>query len=369
MKKVLGILLGVVLLSGFAGTLYYLWSKSQTPPVVFQTKTAKRADIVKKTVATGSVVPRKEVAIKPQVSGIIEKLHVEPGQRIRRGDLVATIRIIPDMVRLAGAESRVKLAEIGLDDAQREHARNTKLFADGVVPETELRRRAVALDQAREEVDAAKEAVELIRKGASERTGKTSNTLVRATIDGTVLEVPVEEGNSVIEANTFNDGTTIATVADMSQLIFKGRVDESEVGKIRAGMTLLLTIGAIENEPFEATLEHIAPKGIEKDGAIQFEIRAALKPREGVDVRANLSANADIVLDRRDKVLAVDESLLQFDDGKPYVEVETAPQRFEKRSIETGLSDGIVIEVVKGLSETDKIKDMNAPPPEATKGA
>jgi HlyD family secretion protein len=198
MKKALGILIGLVLVSGFAGTLYYLWSKSETPPVVYATKTPKRADIVKKTVATGSVVPRKEVAIKPQVSGIVEKLHVEPGQKVRRGDLVATIRIIPDMVRLAEAESRVKRADIGLDDAQREHTRNTKLFADGVVPETELRRRAVALDQAKEELDAAKEAVELIRKGASERMGQTSNTLVRATTDGTVLEVPVEEGNSVI---------------------------------------------------------------------------------------------------------------------------------------------------------------------------
>jgi HlyD family secretion protein len=369
MKKVLGILIGLVLVSGFAGTLYYLWSKSETPPVIFSTKTPKRADIVKKTVATGSVVPRKEVAIKPQVSGIVERLHVEPGQRVRRGDLVATIRIIPDMVRLADAESRVKRAEIALDDAQREHTRNQKLFTDGVVPETELRRRKVVLDQAGEELDAAREAVELIRKGASERMGQTSNTLVRATIDGTVLEVPAEEGNSVIEANTFNDGTTIATIADMSQLIFKGRVDESEVGKIRPGMTLLLTIGALENEPFEATLEHIAPKGIEKDGAIQFEIRAALKAREGVDVRANLSANADIVLDRRDQVLALDESLLQFEDGKAYVEVETAPQKFEKRPVETGLSDGIVIEVVKGVGEKDRIKDVNAPRPEATKGA
>jgi HlyD family secretion protein len=369
MRKVLGILVGVVLLSLFAGTLYYLWSKADTPPVVYETRTPRRADIVQKTVATGSVVPRKEVAIKPQVSGIVERLHVEPGQRVRRGELVATIRIIPDMVRLSAAESRVKQAEIGLDDAEREHARNRRLFADGIIPETELRRRAVVLDQAREELDAAREAVELIRRGASARMGQSSNTLVRATIDGTVLEVPVEEGNSVIEANTFNDGTTIATIADMSQLIFKGRVDESEVGKIRPGMTLLLTIGALENERFEATLEHIAPKGVEKDGAIQFEIRAALAQKEGVEVRANLSANADIVLDSRDDVLAIDEALLQFEDGKPFVEVETAPQKFEKRAIETGLSDGIVIEVVKGLSEKDRVKDSSPRKAEAEKRA
>jgi HlyD family secretion protein len=303
------------------------------------------------------------VAIKPQVSGIVEHLHVEPGQKVRRGDLVATIRIIPDMVRLAEAESRVKRAAIALDDAQREHTRNQKLFTDGVVPETELRRRKVVLDQAGEELDASREAVELIRKGASERMGQTSNTLVRATIDGTVLEVPVEEGNSVIEANTFNDGTTIATIADMTQLIFKGRVDESEVGKIRPGMTLLLTIGALENEPFEATLEHIAPKGVEKDGAIQFEIRAALVPQQDVTIRANYSANADIVLDRREQKLAINESLLQFDGDKSYVEVETAPQKFERRDVQTGLSDGIVVEVVSGVTAKDKIKVPKAVAP------
>lgn len=365
MKRVLGILVGLLLLSGFAGTLYYLWSKSETPPVVFPTKTAFRTDIVKKAVATGSVVPRKEVAVKPQVSGIIERLHVEPGQRVRRGEVIATIRIIPDMVRLSEAGSRVNRARIGLDDAEREHTRNRQLFAEGVVPETELRRRTLALDQAREELEAAQEAVELIRKGASAKMGQTSNTLVRATIDGTVLEVPVEEGHSVIEANTFNDGTTVATLADMSQLIFKGRVDESEVGKIRPGMKLLLTIGALESEPFEATLEHIAPKGVEKDGAIQFEIRAALVPREGVHVRANLSANADIVLDRRDDVLALDESLLQFGDGKPFVEVETAPQSFERRAIQTGLSDGINVEVIGGITDKDKVKDANPRPAES----
>ncbi len=198
-----------------------------------------------------------------------------------------------------------------------------------------------AFKNAQTELDAAQDNLELIEKGISRSTGGSTNTLVRSTIAGTVLEVPVEVGNSVIETNTFNDGTTIATVADMDDMIFKGKVDESEVGKLKTGMTLLLTIGALEGEPLEAMLEHIAPKGVEKDGAIQFEIRAALKPQKDVTIRANYSANADIVLDRREQVLAINESLLQFEDGKPFVEVETAPQKFERREVKTGLSDGI----------------------------
>ena len=364
MRKAISILVGLVLLSGFAATLYYLYSKSDEPPVVHPTKTAFRTDIVKKTVATGAVVPRKEVSIKPQVSGIVEAILVEPGRQVRRGDLIARIRIIPNSVAQAAAENRVNVAVIGLDDAQREHERHRRLFDDGVIPESLLRQHALALERAREELTAAKDALEIVRKGTTVRRGSSSNTLVRATIDGTVLEVPVEEGHSVIEANTFNEGTTIATVADMSQLVFEGKVDESEVGKIRPGMPLVLTIGAIEGETFDATLEHIAPKGIEQEGAIQFEIRAAITPRKGSLIRANYSANADIVLDRRQDVLAIEEGLLSFEGDRTFVEVETAPQRFQKREVETGLSDGINVEIVKGLTAKDRIKAA-APPEEA----
>jgi HlyD family secretion protein len=356
MKKILSILLGLVLLSAFAGTLYYLWSKSEEPPVVHQTASPYVKTILRKTVATGSVVPRKEVAIKPQVSGIITKLHVEPGDTVRRGDLIARIQIVPDMVNLNAAENRLERARIALADAERELERAETLRADGVISEIDFRARQLAFDNARAEVTGAADNLELIRKGSTAKTDKTTNTLVRATIDGMVLEVPVEEGNSVIETNTFNEGTTIATVADMDELIFEGKVDESEVGKIRPGMELLLTIGAIEDEQFQATLEHIAPKGIEENGAIQFQIRAALAEQQDRLIRANYSANADIVLDRRDDVLAIDESLLQFDEGKPYVEVETAPQTFERRDIETGISDGISIEVVSGIGADDKVK-------------
>jgi HlyD family secretion protein len=277
MKRVLTGLLVLVLVSLFAGTLWYLWRKSQKPPVVYETETAAKADIVKKTVATGSVIPRREVAVKPQVSGIVEAIQVEPGRAVHRGDLLATIRVIPNTLSLAAAESRVKIARIRAKDAEREYERIQRLFDDGIVPETDFRRAVLAQDSAKEEQAAAEDNLEVVRKGVTARSGQSSNTLVRATIDGTVLDVPVKEGSSVIEANTFNDGTTIATLADMDELIFEGKVDESEVGKLRPGMAIVLTIGALEPARFEAVLEHIAPKGVEENGAIQFKVRAALK--------------------------------------------------------------------------------------------
>lgn len=356
MKKTLTILLVVLLAVLFAGTLWYLWRKSQKPVVVYNTESASVADIVKKTVATGSVIPRKEVAVKPQVSGIIESIHVEPGQSVKRGDLLASIRVVPNTAALAAAESRVTQARLKSDDADREFERQRRLAAEGVVSDREFRQATLARDAAKEELAAAEDSLQVVRRGVAARSGNVSNTKVVATIDGTVLDVPVKEGGSVIETNTFNDGTTIATLADMSELIFEGKVDESEVGKLKPGMAIVLTIGALEPAKFDAVLERIAPKGVDENGAIQFKIRAALKQRGDAVIRANYSANADIVLDRRDKVLAVKESLLQFEGSDVFVEVESSPQHFERRKIKTGLSDGVVIEVVDGLKKDERVK-------------
>jgi len=361
MKKFFGIVFGIVLVVAIVGTLVFLYKKSQKKPVVYQTATATRTDIVQKTVATGSVVPREEVAIKPLVSGIVDELYVEEGQLIGKGDPVAKVRVIPDMSRLSDAESRVKKGGIALTDAERTLRRQKQLFEEGTAPRADLDRAQVAVDDAREELDAARSSLDIVRTGTSSRVAKAATTLVRATISGMVLEVPVKVGNSVIQANNFNEGTTIASVANMGDMIFEGKVDESEVGKIRAGMELVLTVGALPDRKIQAKLEHIAPKGKEENGAIQFEIRAAVEPEADLFLRANYSANADIVLDKAENVLAIDEGLLQFDKGsdKPYVEVETSPQKFERRAIETGLSDGIRIEVKSGLAESDKIKNPN----------
>ncbi len=356
MKKLASILIGVLVLSLFSGTGYFLWAKSRRPKTVYATETPKMTNIVSKAVATGSVVPRHEVAIKSRVSGIVDEVAVEPGQSVRDGQLIAKIRVVPDMVNLSGAQYRLERAGNALQNAQKDFERNRALLADSLISTAAFDQFKLAYDNARTEQQAAQDNLELIEKGISRNAGTASNTLVRSTISGTVLEVPVEVGHSVIEANNFNDGTTLATVADMADMIFKGRVDESEVGKLKPGMTLLLTIGAVEGRQVEATLERIAPKGVEQEGAIQFEIRAAVKPDPGVTIRANYSANADIVLDRRDNVLAISESLLQFDGEKKFVEVETAPQKFERREVTTGLSDGLQIEVLSGVRASDKIK-------------
>ena len=356
MKKIFKIFGLIIIVGIFGYTIYFLFQKSQAEPIVFETTTATVTNIIKKTTATGSVVPRKEIEIKPVVSGIIDELYVEEGDLVKKGDLLAKIRIIPNMINLNNAESRVNVAKINLKDAKRNYERQLGLFEKGVIAKADYESYEVTYQNAQEELETAEETLELIKEGQIKNSGTPTNTLVRSTIDGMVLNIPVEIGYQVIEANNFNAGTTIASIADMGEMVFEGYIDESEVGKISEGMPLILTIGALDDVSFDAVLEHISPKGQEKNGAIQFEIKADVILREDRFIRAGYSANADIVLDRADSVLAIPESLLVFEKDTVYVEVETTPQQFEKRYIETGLSDGITIEVVSGLSKEDKIK-------------
>lgn len=357
MKTFFRILVIAIVVGIFGFTIYYLYGKSKETPVIYETTSAFMApEIIKKTVATGAVNPRKEIDITPKVSGIIEEVYVEPGQLIEEGLVIAKIKIIPNMVSLNNAESRVNRARIALENAERTFKRQKELYEDGVVPAAEFEQYQLAYNNAREELDAAQSNLELIQEGQIKASGKNTNTLVRSTISGMVLDVPVEQGNSVIESNTFNAGTTIATIADMNEMIFEGKIDETEVGKISEGMPLILQIGAIEDTRFEAVLEHISPKGVEENGAIQFEIKADVMLRNDQFIRAGYSANADIVLARVDSVLAVPESVIQFENDTAFVEVETEPQVFQKRTVELGLSDGIHIEVVSGLTANDKIK-------------
>lgn len=358
MKRAFGITVVVILVGLFAWTVKYLYAKSQDDPVTFETEKPQRGDVIKKTVATGSLVPRREVEIKPRVSGVIEKLFVEPGQRVSAGDPIAKIKIIPNVVSLNSAESAVKTARINLDNAERELERARSLFENKLISEAERSRRQTEFELRKQELSAARSNLELIRSGAAKGSGKVSN-VVTSTVDGMVIEVPVKLGESVTETNTFNPGSTIAFVADMGDMIFQGYVDESEVGKIEEGMELTIVIGAIEEQRFRGELEYIAPKGATIEGAIQFEIKAAVELKEDVFVRAGYSANADIVLDRAEDVLTISEALLQFEGGpggKPFVEVEVGEQRFERRDIELGLSDGIRVEVESGLKESDAVK-------------
>ncbi len=357
MKKFFKIFIAVVILGGMGYTLYYLWNKSKDKPVVYETQSPTTKNIIKKTVATGSIVPRKEIEIKPVVSGIISEIYVEEGQEVKKGDLIAKIRIIPNMINLNNAKSRVDQAKINLQDAKRNYDRQFDLLQKGVIAKAGFEGYEVKYETAKEELQTAMENLQLIEEGQLKKKGAKTNTLVRSTISGMVLDIPVEIGNQVIEANNFNAGSTIAVVADMSDMVFKGKIDETEVGKIKTGMPLILSIGAIDNEKFNAVLTKISPKGVEENGAIQFEIEADVKLQNDRFIRSGYSANADIVLSRADSTLAISESLLQFEnDTTTFVEVETAPQKFEKRIIKTGLSDGINIQVVSGLTKKDKIK-------------
>jgi HlyD family secretion protein len=367
MRKIIKILILVIILVVFVATLFYLYKKSQAKPVVYKTEQPFTTNIIRKTVATGSVVPRKEIEIKPQVSGIVEELFVEAGKQVHEGDIIARVRIIPDLVNLNNAEGRLEKAKIALEDAKINYDRQKKLLNQGVIASAEFQPADVAYKNANQEVDAAEANLELIKEGVNKKSGKVTNTLIRSTIEGMVLDVPVKVGTSVIETNTFNAGTTIASVADVGDMIFQGKVDETEVGKIKPGMGLLLTVGAIENDTFHATLKYIAPKGVLENGAVQFEIKADVILKSDEFIRAGYSANADIVLERKDKVMAIKEGLLLFDKDSAYVEVETAPQKFEKRFIKTGLSDGINIQVISGLTMKDKIKIQPLNPTGASK--
>ena len=357
MKRILRtsilILLGIL----FVWTLWYLYQKSAEKPVAFVTEKPERRDIVKKTVANGSVVPRQEILIKPQVSGIIKEIYVEAGDTVAKDQVLAKIQIIPDMVGLTNAENRVRRARIGVEDAQRTFDRNKPLLDKGVISDAEFQTYQIALENAQEELRGAEDNLDIVREGVARSSSGATLTLVRSTINGMVLDVPVKEGNSVIEANNFNEGTTIASVADMNDLIFEGKLDESEVGKVRLGMPIVLTIGAIDDATWEAELEYIAPKGVEEEGAIQFEIRAAVKLDEGQRLRAGYSANADIVLDQRNSVLSIPESVITFNKAgdSAFVDVRQG-EGWEKTYVRTGLSDGIHIEVLDGIGADTELK-------------
>ena len=354
MKRVFLITLGVLILGVFIWTAFFLFRKSQAKPVVYKTETPFKTDITKKTVATGTIVAKREINLKSQVSGVVEKIYVEEGQIVKAGDLIAKVKLVPNMVTLNSAEAGLALSKVNFENAKIEYERNKKLFDEGVISEAEFNRFQLSYNQAKSQLQSDQSNVSLIRQGSA-GGGRASN-LVKATTDGMVLDIPVKEGGFVIESNTFNEGTTIASIADMNSLQFEGKVDESEVGKLKLGMPIKLSIGAVEGKTFDAVLDFIAPKGEVVDGAVKFEVKAAIRPDKDNFIRAGYSANADIVLDARKHVLAIKEGLLQFDKDKSFVEIETAPQVFERRFVKTGISDGINVEIVSGIKEGDKIK-------------
>ncbi len=339
----------------FIGTAVFLFNKSQAKPVVYQTDAAFTTNIVKKTVAVGKVVPRREVEIKSQVSGVVDKLFVEAGQTVKKGEIIAKIALTPSMVQLNQAESQLEQARINFENAAAEYDRQKKLYEIKLISSSEYNKFLLQYDLQREELTAAENNLLLMKQGATKQSDKVSN-LITATVNGMVLDLPHKEGAFIVETSSFGAGTTIATLADMTDMIFEGMVDESEVGKIREGMELVLDVGALESDPFTAELEYISPKGVTDQGTIKFQIRAAVNLQNKHFLRANYSANADIVLEKRTNTLAINEGNLFIEDKGLFVEMETAPQVFEKREVKAGISDGINIEILSGLKEGEKIK-------------
>lgn len=351
------ILIGIV----FFGALYYLYAKNQEAPVVYETEKAETKTIVKNTIATGNIVPDEEVLIKPNISGIIEAVYIKAGESIKAGDIIAKIRVVANVSNLSSSQNQVHSAKIDLDNQQKLYNRQKTLFDKGVISANEFQAAEVAYSQAKQNYSAARQGLDIIKTGTSAGLGSYANTIIRSTVTGMVLDVPVKVGNQVIESNNFNEGTTIASVADVGRMIFVGKIDESEVGKIRVNLPIEITVGAIEGKKFEAVLTDIAPKGKTENGAIQFEIKAKLTNRDDTFIRAGLSANASIILDKAENVLAVKESLVQFDSKtqKPFVEVESGAQKFTRKDVELGVSDGIYVQIKSGVSAQDKIKIWN----------
>lgn len=360
MKKYFKYILMALVAVIFIGTFVFLYIKSQPQPEVYDEFTLQRMDIRKTTVVTGKIEPRNEVNVKPQISGIITEILKEAGETVQEGEVIAKVKVIPDMGSLSAAQSRLRLAEINRKQAQTDYDREKTLFDKGLVAADEYDKIAQALRQAREEVDAAQDNLEVVRDGVSKSNASASSTLIRSTITGLILDIPVKVGNSVILANTFNDGTTIATVANMNDLIFRGNIDETEVGRLSTDMTMKITIGALQDLKFDARLEYIAPKATDQNGANQFEIKAAVNlPSNATNIRSGYSANAEIVLAEAKNVLAVQESAIEFDGDDTYVYVikgEGDKQTYERRKVQTGISDGINIEIRSGVKPDERIR-------------
>ena len=343
---------------GIIGTFIFLWQKSQPKVKVYEIVTVSTGTIQKKTVATGKVEPRNEILIKPQLSGIISEIYKEAGDQVKAGDVIARIKLIPDMVSLNAAEARVVRAQLVFDQTSRNFERDKKLFAEKVISREDFEKSKLQFDNDKAELKTAQDNLSLTRDGIASDNSQVSNTLVRSTINGTILDIPVKVGNSVIQSNNFNDGTTIATVANMNDMLFVGKLDETEVGRVSTGMPMEITIGAVPGKRLNAKLEYIAPKGTDAGGAIMFDMKAAVTVTNDIFIRAGYSANAEIIFSRAENVITIPESCVSFsgDTAFVYTLKTEDPQSFDKKSVVTGLSDGISIEIKKGLKKGEKIR-------------
>lgn len=350
----------IIIAIGFVVALVWFGKKNKKSIVEYETETPFKTTIIKKTVATGKVTPLEEIEIKPQITGIIDRILLLEGSKVKKGDLIATVRVVPNEQSLISAKGRVNNIKIRVNNAKIQFDRNKNLFDKGVISRQDFEQIELTYDQSKQDLKNAQNDYMIIKRGSAS-SGNAANTSIIAQMSGTILEIPVKEGDQVIQSNNFNAGTTIASIADMSKMIFEGKVDESEVGKLISGSDIEVSIGAIEGEKFPAKLNFIAPKGTEEGGAVQFKIKADVSLSDKFFIRAGYSANADIVLEKRDSVLSIKEALLKFDKKteEPYVEVKQADGTFKKETLKLGTSDGVNVEILEGVTITDEIKIWN----------
>lgn len=344
----------------FIGTFVFLFQKSQPAKTLFEINSASVQNLQNITILTGKIEPRDEVNIKPQISGIITELYKDAGETVTKNEVIAKVKVIPDMGNLSSAENRVRLAEISFKQAQTDFERMKRLFNEKVISTEEYEKAEVSFKQAQLEKNNAEDALNIVRDGMSLSNANMSTTLIRSTIDGLILDIPVKVGNSVILSNSFNDGTTIATVANMADLIFRGKIDETEVGKIHENMPVKINVGAIQNLSLDAVLEYISPKATEENGANLFEVKAAINVPEDITIRSGYSANAEIVLDEVKNAICIPESSLEFskDSVFVYILTDSINQSFVRKQVITGISDGVNIEIKEGLKENDKVRGI-----------
>jgi HlyD family secretion protein len=360
MKKPVKIILGIVLLFLLVWVLVYFKKANSAAVEDFKVDEPFYTSINTKIIATGKLNPEEEIELKPQVSGIVDQIMVEEGDIVKKGDLIAKIRVVPNEQTLVSANSRINSARLSFDNANTLYNRNKVLFEKGVISKQDFENSELSMSQSKEQLQQAENDYQIIKRG-SLSGGTGANTNIIAQIPGTILSIPVREGDQVIESNNFNAGTSIATVADMSKMIFEGQVDESEVGKLKEGINIKVVLGAINEKEFPAKLTFVAPKGLEVNGAVQFTIKADVEVEQSTNIRAGYSANAEIELESKENTFCIKEALLQFNriTEKPFVEIQKADGSFEKVDVELGLSDGINVEIKEGVKEGDKIKVWN----------
>ena len=360
MNKTVKIILGSAVLIALIYVLKYFKDSNAKDVVEYKTESPFYTTIDTKIVATGKLNPEEEIELKPQISGIIDQIFVEECDLVKKGDLIARIRLVPNEQAMVSAKSRINSLKLSLNNSQTVFNRNKVLFEKGVISRQDFESSELSYSQSKENYDQSKDDYKIIKQG-SLSGGSSANTTIIAQIPGTILEIPVREGDQVIQSNNFNAGTTIATVADMSKMIFEGKVDESEVGKLEEGKQIIVVLGAINEKEFPAVLTFVAPKGIEQNGAVQFTIKADVDINSTTKIRAGYSANAEIELESKDSILVIKEALLQFNriTEKPFVEFLKEDGRFQVKNVEIGISDGINVEIIEGVSEGDEIKVWN----------